>query len=118
MPDANRMPVPMESHQADFPHSLLEFCTMTKRNHSNHNGDNMTTKTTGLARTKPNLFGVPSLETARAIDDSDKAAGLQAAHYRLSARMRELEQQFDVKASELRASFVAECAEIIGSIDE
>ena len=42
----------------------------------------MTTKTTGLARTKPTIFGVPSLETARAIDDSDKAASLQAAHYR------------------------------------
>jgi len=27
MPDANRMPVPMESHQADFPHSLQELCT-------------------------------------------------------------------------------------------
>jgi hypothetical protein len=30
----------------------------------------MTTNTkTGLARTKPAIFGVPSLETARAIDD-------------------------------------------------
>jgi len=28
MPDANRMPVPMESHQADFPHSLLDICTL------------------------------------------------------------------------------------------
>jgi hypothetical protein len=73
-----------------------------------------TAKTNGLARSKPNLFGVPSLETARAIDDSDKAAGLQAAHYRLSARMRELEAQYDTKASELRASFIAECGEILG----
>ena len=73
----------------------------------------MSTKTS-IARSKPNLFGVPSLETARAIDDSDKAAGLQAAHYRLSARMRELEEQYDTKASELRAAFVAECAEILG----
>ncbi len=73
----------------------------------------MSTKTS-IARAKPNLFGVPSLETARAIDDSDKAAGLQAAHYRLSARMRELEAQYDVKASELRAAFVSECPEIIG----
>jgi hypothetical protein len=77
----------------------------------------MTTKT-GLARTKPNLFGVPSLETAQAIDDSDKAAALQAPHYRLSARMCELEQQFDVKASELRAAFVSECQEILGEADE
>ena len=76
----------------------------------------MSTKTS-IARTKPNLFGVPSLETARAIDDSDKAAGLQAAHYRLSARMRELEQQFDVKAGELRAAFVTECQEILGGND-
>jgi len=34
--------------------------------------------------------------------------------YRLADQMRELEQQFDVKASELRAAFVSECAEIIG----
>ncbi len=78
----------------------------------------MTTKTTGPARTKPTIFGVPSLEIARAIDDSDKAASLQAAHYRLSARMRELEQQFDVKASERRAAFVAEWAEILGAVEE
>jgi hypothetical protein len=75
----------------------------------------MTAKTGGLARTKTAIFGVPSLETARAIDDSDKAAGLQAAHYRVSARMRELEQQFDAKAQELRGAFVAECQEILGS---
>jgi len=78
----------------------------------------MTAKTGGLARTQPAIFGVPSLETARAIDDSDKAAGLQAAHYRLYPRMRELEQQVDAKASELRAAFVAECGEIIGRGEE
>jgi hypothetical protein len=78
----------------------------------------MTAKTGGLARTQPTISGVPSLETARAIDDSDKAVGLQAAHYRLYPRMRELEQQFDAKASELRAVFVAECGEIIGRREE
>jgi hypothetical protein len=71
-----------------------------------------------LARTQPTIFGVPSLETARAIDDSDKAAGPQAAHYRLYPRMRELMQQFDAKASELRAAFVAECGKIIGLGEE
>jgi hypothetical protein len=85
----------------------------------NFNGGNtMTAKTGGLARTKPTIFGVPSLETARAIDDSDKAAGLQAAHYRLYPRMRELVQQFDAKASELWAAFVAECGEIVGRGEE
>ena len=78
----------------------------------------MTAKTGGLARTLSTIFGVPSLETARAIEDSDKAAGLQAAHYRLYPRMRELEQQFDAKASELRAAFVAACGEIIGRGEE
>jgi hypothetical protein len=85
----------------------------------NFNGGNtMTAKTGGLARTQPTISGMPSLETARAIDDSDKAAGLQAAHYRLYPRMRELVQQFDAKASELRAAFIAECGEIIGRGDE
>jgi hypothetical protein len=76
----------------------------------------MTAKT-GLARTKPAIFGVPSLETARAIDDSDKAAGLQAAHFRCKARLHELEAQFEAKASEIRAAFVAECAEILGGTE-
>jgi len=39
-------------------------------------------------------------------------SAFQAAHYRLTARMGELEQQFEIKASELRAAFVAEIAEI------
>jgi hypothetical protein len=78
----------------------------------------MTAKTGGLAQSQPTIFGVPSLETARAIDDSVKAAGLQAAHYRLYPRMRELEQQFDAKASELRAAYVAECGDIIGRGEE
>jgi len=64
------------------------------------------------------IFGVPSLETARAIDDSDKVAAAQAAHFRLSARMRELELQFEAKANELRAAFVAELTQICGSADE
>jgi hypothetical protein len=73
---------------------------------------------TSLTKGKPQIFGVPSIETARAIDDSDKWAALQAAQYRISARMRELEAQFDVKAAELRAAFVAECAEIISGDDQ
>ena len=64
------------------------------------------------------LFGVPSIQTASRIDDSDKVSGLQAAHFRCSARMRELEIQFEVKAGEIRAAFVAECAEIIGEAAE
>jgi hypothetical protein len=64
------------------------------------------------------IFGVPSLETAGCIDDVDKVPAFEAAHYRCSARMRELEQQFEVKASEIRAAFVAEAADIIGEAAE
>ena len=57
------------------------------------------------------IFGVPSLGTARRIDDSDKCEALQA---RLTARMRELETQFEEKAAELRQAFLAEVIEIHG----
>jgi hypothetical protein len=55
-------------------------------------------------------FGVPSLETASRIDDSDATNAACAAHFRFSARMREIEAQFEAKASELRATFLAELA--------
>jgi hypothetical protein len=61
--------------------------------------------------TKP-AFGVPSLATASAIDASDKVAALDAAHYRLSSRMREIELQFEAKASELRQAYLEEVASI------
>jgi hypothetical protein len=61
------------------------------------------------------IFGVPSLETAGRIDDSDKVTAFEAAHYRCQARMRELEGQFETKASEIRAAFVAEVAALYQS---
>lgn len=60
------------------------------------------------------IFGVPSLATAEAIDDSDKMEAFEAAHFRCRSRMRELESQFEAKASEIRAAFVAQCARIVG----
>ena len=67
---------------------------------------------------KASIFGIPSLETARRIDDVDKVESMQAAHYRLCARMRELETQFEAKASELRAAFLAEISEINSICEE
>ena len=61
--------------------------------------------------TKP-VFGVPSLETAGRIDDNDAANAACAAHFRFQTRMRELEGQYEAKASELRAAFLAELAGI------
>jgi hypothetical protein len=63
---------------------------------------------------KPTIFGVPSLETASRIDDSDAANAACAAKYRFQARMHELTAQFETKASEVRAAFLAELAEIRG----
>jgi hypothetical protein len=61
------------------------------------------------------LFGVPSLETASRIDDSDIVSAFEAAHYRCATRMRELERHFEVKASEIRSAFVDEVTEISGA---
>jgi hypothetical protein len=58
------------------------------------------------------IFGMPSLETASRIDDSDATNAACAASYRFNARMRELEAQFEAKASELRAAFLAELAAV------
>jgi hypothetical protein len=66
--------------------------------------------------TRP-AFGVPTLETATRIDDSDAVNAAQSAHFRFQTRMRELEGQFEVKASELRAAFLAELAEIRGEAE-
>jgi hypothetical protein len=49
-----------------------------------------------------------SLETAQRIAASDTTHDVQAATYRFNARMRELETQFEIKASEIRAAFVRE----------
>jgi hypothetical protein len=53
---------------------------------------------------------MPSAETASRIDDSEAANADCAAHFRFTARIRELEAQFEAKASELRAAFLAEPA--------
>jgi outer membrane murein-binding lipoprotein Lpp len=68
----------------------------------------------GLTTAKSAIFGVPSLETARAIDDVDKIDAINSAHYRLQARMHQLEAEFEAKARELRAAFLTEIAEITG----
>ena len=57
-------------------------------------------------------FGVPSLATAEAIDNSDKVSALHAAAYRYDARVREIELQFEAKIAELREVYLREVAEI------
>jgi hypothetical protein len=47
-----------------------------------------------------------------AIGDADAAAAIGASHFRFGAKMRELETQFEAKAAELRAEFVAEISAI------
>jgi hypothetical protein len=59
------------------------------------------------------IFGMPSIETASRIDDSDATNAACAASYRFNSRMRELEAQFETKASELRAAFLAELSAVL-----
>jgi hypothetical protein len=54
------------------------------------------------------------METASRIDDSDAANAACAAQYRFQARMHELQSQFETKASDVRAAFLAELAGIRG----
>jgi chaperone modulatory protein CbpM len=51
-------------------------------------------------------------ETARRIADNDATKAAQAASYRFTALMAELKRQYNEKASELRASYVAEIERI------
>jgi hypothetical protein len=60
------------------------------------------------------IFGVPSLETSSRIDTNDQTCRARAAHYRMEARLRQLEAEYEAKASEIRSAFVAELAEIVG----
>ena len=59
-----------------------------------------------------------SLETAGRIDNVDMVESMHAAHYRLSARMRELECSFESKAAELRQCFIDETNRILGGVAE
>lgn len=63
-------------------------------------------------------FGLPSLEVATRIDNSDKVSALHAAGYRYDSRLRELEHQFEAKASELRTAYLDECATIHSEAEE
>jgi hypothetical protein len=71
--------------------------------------------TMNKALSKAQIFWAPTLETARNIDDSDTVLAIEAARHRFSASMRDLENAFDAKASELRAAFVKEVSEHVGS---
>ena len=64
---------------------------------------------------KPNIFWAPSLETARKIDDEDTVRSIEAAKYRFSASMADLERCYDEQASRLRSAFVAEVATLYQS---
>jgi hypothetical protein len=62
---------------------------------------------------KQNIFGVPSPETANRIDNEDMVSAMHAA----TARMRELECQFEVKAAELRQAFIDETNKILNGVE-
>jgi hypothetical protein len=88
------------------------------RNHKRKGVTKMPRITTNAVAKAPPMFGVPSLEISTRIDNSDKAAALNAAHYRCASRLRELESTFEVKASEIRQSFIEESFRILDSSED
>ena len=52
-------------------------------------------------------------EAVLADSASDKAHGIESAAYRYRARMAELDRQYESKASEIRATFVAETSDVV-----
>jgi hypothetical protein len=60
---------------------------------------------------RPIMFGLP-------VTYQSKVSACTAAHYRLTAQMRELELQFEQMASELRATFVQEVEAITAEAAE
>jgi hypothetical protein len=48
--------------------------------------------------TKPNIFWAPALDTARKIDDCDTVTAIEAARFRFTANMSDLERHYDVEA--------------------
>jgi hypothetical protein len=57
-------------------------------------------------------FGEPSHRVLELNETSDQVARLSEAGYAYKTKRRELEHQFDVKASELREEYIAEVLEI------
>ena len=68
----------------------------------------------GLTATKPEPSGrfstAPSLAIARQICSNDTASAATAASYRYQARVRELEQRFEVELQGVREAFLQELA--------
>jgi hypothetical protein len=61
---------------------------------------------------KPQIFWAPDLTTARKIDDCDTVTAIEAARFRFTASMADLERHYDAEASKLRSAFVEEVARL------
>jgi hypothetical protein len=68
----------------------------------------------GLAATRPEPSGrfstAPSLVIARQICSNDTASAATAASYRYQARVRELEQRFEIELQGVRDAYLQELA--------
>lgn len=69
-----------------------------------------------LQQNNGRFAAVPSLATARRIDDSDNAFAIQAAVYRAETKLAELRARFEDEATRIRSAMLAEIAGLeIGS---
>jgi len=55
---------------------------------------------------------VPSTEIVGRISASDKVSAVKSAMFSYETKVRELETEFEMKASDLRSSYLAELAKI------
>ena len=60
---------------------------------------------------KSQMF-VPSLETARRIDDQDNALAVHAAVYRAETKLTELRARYESECSRIRTAMLAEIAQL------
>ena len=55
---------------------------------------------------------VPSLETARRIDDQDNALAISAACFRAEMKLADLRGQYEAECSRVRSAMLTEIAEL------
>jgi hypothetical protein len=56
------------------------------------------------------VFGTPSLQTARRVDDHDNSLAVRGAVYRAEAKLSDLRLQYEDECSRVRTAMLAEIA--------
>jgi hypothetical protein len=74
--------------------------------------------TTAAPVLAPMKFGALTPEAIERIDHNDAAHSASSAHYKFETRIRALQQQYEIKAAEIRREYLAEIGALNGGGDE